>query len=93
MMKKTLFVLLLSLFLVIPEAFAQRTGGRFGGGGGFRSSSSGSGSRVYSPGGGGGFGFFFFPSFGYGGGSIFGGLILLGILYFVVICPVMSVCC
>jgi uncharacterized membrane protein len=92
-MKKGLFAILLSLLLVVPEAFAQKTGGRFGGRGSFGGSSSGS--RVGSPSyGGGGFGggFFFFPSFGGygGGGSIVGGLILLGVLYFIVLRPALN---
>ena len=92
-MKKGLFAILLSLLLVVPEAFAQKTGGRFGGRSSFGGSSSGS--RVGSPsygGGGGGFSFFFIPSFGGygGGGSIFGGLILLGVLYFFVLKPALG---
>lgn len=94
-MKKTLFAIFLSLMLIVPEALAQKTGGRFGGGGGFRPKST-SGSRVNSPGAtGGGFsgGFFFFPSFGYGyggGGSILTSLVLLGVLYFFVLRPVIN---
>jgi uncharacterized membrane protein len=95
-MKKILFALFLSLMLVVPEALAQRTGGRFGGGGGFRPKTT-SGSQVNSPNynSGGGFsgGFFFFPSFGYGyggGGSILTGLVLLGLLYFFLVRPAMN---
>lgn len=89
-MKRSFLVVLLSFLLLAPEAFAQKTGGRFGGRGTF--STPRSGSTVNSPGySGGGGGFFFFPVFGgYGGGSIFGGLLLLGILYFVVLRPLMA---
>jgi uncharacterized membrane protein len=93
-MKKMLFAIFLSLMLIVPEALAQKTGGRFGGGGGFRPKTT-SGSQVNSPSyGGGGFsgGFFFFPSFGYGSGGsgIFTTLILLGVLYFFVLRPVLN---
>jgi uncharacterized membrane protein len=93
-MKKMLFAIFLSLMLIVPEALAQKTGGRFGGGGGFRPKTT-SGSQVNRPSyGGGGFsgGFFFFPSFGYGSGGsgIFTTLILLGVLYFFVLRPVLN---
>jgi uncharacterized membrane protein len=97
-MKKSLFAILLSLFLIVPAAFAQKTGGSFGGRGSFGGSSGG---RAYSGGGysggyGGGYGggssFFFLPFFGGGGGGggIFGTLIVLGVLYFVFLKPAMG---
>jgi uncharacterized membrane protein len=87
-MKRSFLIVLLSFLLLAPEAFAQRTGGRFGGRGSFTTPRSGS--TVNSPGGYGGGGFFFFPVFGVGGGSIVGGLLLLGILYFVVLRPILA---